>query len=101
MPFIIAGFVYLVFVAAAMAAVGVVCLMQRRPPGRAVIGGAIGSLIGFLPGLVAGLLVGISLTAIGMNVGASVTVTAVSLGAAILGTILGVSMSRPQPAGGA
>lgn len=94
MPFIIAGFVYIVLAVVVLAVVAVLALAQRRRPGWAVLAGTAGSLAGFLCGCVAMMLMFIVAPGIGGRVGATVLIVPAGLFGATLGTIGGVAVAK-------
>jgi hypothetical protein len=94
MPLIIAGILYGLLAALALAVIGGVCLARRRPPGASTLGAVVGSLAGFLLGCIAGALACITFPAIGGRVGATTVAVVVSLGTALLGMAVGVAASR-------
>lgn len=89
MPFVIAGLVYGLLAVPALAAVGGLCLLRRRPAARPVLLGAAGSVLGFLLGGVAAVAIGVAVPAVSTRVGATLLVVPCCVGLAMLGLAAG------------
>jgi hypothetical protein len=94
MPFVIAAFVYGLFVAPILAFVLIAGRMRGRHPGLGVFTGAIGSMGGFIFGCAAAVLMFFSFPEVGGYAGATLVVVPISLICALLGAGVGVMAAR-------
>jgi len=91
MPVIIAALVYGVLAALVFTLVAVIGLARGRPPGWAMVAGAIGSLAGFLLGCAAAVLGCVAAPDVGSRVGATALVVPGGLVGAVLGAAVGLA----------
>jgi hypothetical protein len=94
MPVIIAALVYGVLAALVLTLVAVIGLARGRPPGWAMLAGAVGSLVGFLLGCAAAVLVCVAAPGVGSRVGATALVVPAGLIGAVQGAAVGLASAR-------